>query len=51
MALFNRIDAKYKQLNTDYDEDTQHMTDRVQQHSWDTYFQKRLQFIPVERAD
>jgi hypothetical protein len=51
MAIFNRIDAKYKQLNTDYDEDTQHMTDRVQQHSWDAYFQKRLQFMPMERAD
>ena len=46
MAIFNRIDAKYKQLNADYDEDTQHMTDRMQQHSWDVYFQKQLQFMP-----
>lgn len=46
MALFNRIDAKYKQLNIDYDEDTQHMTDRIQQHSWDMYFQKQLRVMP-----
>ncbi len=46
MAIFNRIDAKYKQLNIDYDEDTRHMTDRVQQHSWDMYFQKQLRFMP-----
>jgi hypothetical protein len=48
MVLFNRIDAKYKQMNTDYDDDTQHMTDRTQQHSWDLYFQKQLRFMPVE---
>ncbi|SDQ00777.1 protein of unknown function [Mucilaginibacter sp. OK268] len=51
MNLFNRIDNKYKQMNTDYDDDTQHMTDRVQQHSWDVYFQKQLQFMPVESRD
>jgi len=44
--IFNRIDAKYKQLNLDYDEDTQHMTNRVQQQSWDAYFKKRLEFMP-----
>ena len=44
--IFNRIDAKYKQLNQDYDEDTGHMTNRVQQVSWDKYFQKRLDFMP-----
>jgi hypothetical protein len=48
MNLFNRIDNKYKQMNTDYDEDTGHMTNRVQQHSWDVYFQKQLRFMPVE---
>jgi hypothetical protein len=48
MALFNRIDAKYKQLNFNYDEDTQHMTNRQQQHSWDLYFQKRLEYEPSE---
>lgn len=46
MAIFNRIDAKYKQLNTDYDDDSQHMTNRVQQQSWDLYFQKMLRFMP-----
>lgn len=50
MNLFNRIDAKYKQLNQDYDEDTQHMVNRQQQHSWDIYFVKRLQYMPEENA-
>lgn len=50
MGIFNRIDAKYKQLNQDYDEDTQHMVNRQQQHSWDIYFAKRLQFMPQENA-
>lgn len=44
--IFNRIDAKYKQLNIDYDTDTQHMTNRVQQHSWDVYFQRKLAYMP-----
>ncbi len=44
--IFDRIDAKYKQLNLDYDEDTGHMTNRVQQNSWDAYFRKRLEFMP-----
>jgi len=44
--IFDRIDAKYKQLNIDYDEDTQHMNDRRQQHSWDVYFHKRLEYMP-----
>jgi predicted secreted Zn-dependent protease len=48
MNMFNRIDAKYKQLNTDYDDDTQHMTNRVQQHSWDVYFQKQLRYMPPQ---
>ncbi|WP_184543571.1 DUF922 domain-containing protein [Mucilaginibacter sp. FT3.2] len=48
MALFNRIDAKYKQLNTDYDDDTAHMTNRQQQRNWDQYFKKRLEFEPQE---
>ncbi len=50
MNIFNRIDAKYKQLNSDYDEDTQHMVDKQQQCSWDIYFAKRLQFMPQENA-
>jgi hypothetical protein len=44
--IFDRIDAKYKQLNQDYDEDTNHMTNRVQQNSWDVYFNKRLEYMP-----
>jgi hypothetical protein len=44
--IFDRIDAKYKQLNKDYDEDTGHMTNRVQQNSWDVYFQRRLEYMP-----
>jgi len=44
--IFDRIDAKYKQLNQDYDEDTQHMTNRVQQNSWDKYFQRKLEYMP-----
>ena len=44
--IFDRIDAKYKQLNYNYDEDTQHMTNRVQQQSWDAYFKKRIEFMP-----
>ncbi len=45
-ALFNRIHAKYEQLNINYDADTQHMLDNVQQHSWDVYFQKRIDYMP-----
>jgi hypothetical protein len=44
--IFDRIDAKYKQLTLDYDEDTGHMINRVQQHSWDLYFKKRLTYMP-----
>lgn len=50
MNIFNSIDAKYKQLNSDYDEDTEHMVNRQQQHSWDIYFAKRLQYMPPENA-
>jgi hypothetical protein len=41
-AIFDHIDAKYKQLNQDYDEDTRHMANRVQQVSWDKYFRREL---------
>ena len=44
--ILNRIDAKYKQLNTDYDSDTGHMLNRQQQQSWDAYFKKRLEYMP-----
>jgi hypothetical protein len=46
--IFNRIDAKYKQLNWNYDEDTQHMTNRQQQQSWDAYFKQRLEYMPPD---
>jgi len=44
--IFDTIDAKYKQLNIDYDVDTQHMVNRVQQSSWDAYFQRKLAYMP-----
>jgi hypothetical protein len=44
--IFNNIDAKYNQLNQNYDDDTQHMLNRQQQQSWDAYFKKRLEFMP-----
>ncbi|HVW97090.1 MAG TPA: DUF922 domain-containing protein [Mucilaginibacter sp.] len=47
-AIFDRIDAKYKQLNLDYDADTQHMQNRTQQLSWDAYFKKRLTYMPPD---
>jgi len=47
-SIFNRIDAKYKQLNIDYDIDTQHMQNRTQQQSWDAYFKKRLTYMPPD---
>lgn len=47
-AIFDRIDAKYKQLNLDYDADTQHMQNRTQQQSWDAYFKKKLMYMPQE---
>ena len=46
--IFDRIDAKYKQLNQDYDEDTQHMTNRTQQNSWDKFFQHKLEYMPQD---
>ncbi len=45
IAIFDRIDAKYKQLNQDYDDDTQNSVNRVQQHSWDVYFARTLQSL------
>jgi hypothetical protein len=41
-AIFDRIDAKYKQLNADYDADTDNSMNRTQQHSWDVYFDRAL---------
>lgn len=46
MQLFNTVDAKYKELNQNYETDTQHMQNRAQQRSWDDYFKKRLNNAP-----
>jgi len=48
-AIFDRIDAKYKQLNIDYDADTQNSTNRVQQQSWNAYFDRALGPILADR--
>ncbi len=45
-AIFDRIHAKYQQLNNNYDTDTRNSLDKVQQHSWDEYFKKRLIYMP-----
>lgn len=47
-SILHRIDAKYKQLNQSYDDDTNHMLNRVQQQTWDVYFKKQLEFMPPE---
>lgn len=44
--IFNRIDAKYKQLNIAYETETNHMLNRVQQASWDRYLDKCLNTLP-----
>lgn len=44
--IFDRIHAKYAQLNLDYDADTEHSLNKVQQTSWDKYFQRRLAYMP-----
>ena len=49
--IFDRIDAKYKQLNLDYDADTEHMVDRVQQKSWNDYFDKKITYLPPDNEE
>ncbi|HZY39503.1 MAG TPA: hypothetical protein VFE53_22760 [Mucilaginibacter sp.] len=44
-AIFERVDAKYRQLNLDYDNDTQNSMNKVQQHSWDAYFARALSSV------
>lgn len=44
--IFDRIHGKYEQLTLDYDEDTNHSQNRIQQQSWDKYFLKRLRYMP-----
>ena len=46
MRLFNTVDAKYKELNDNYEAGTQHMQNRLQQRSWDDYFKKHLENAP-----
>jgi hypothetical protein len=48
--IFDRINAKYLQLNTDYDEDTDHSQNHIQQASWDKYFHSRLEYMPPVRS-
>jgi hypothetical protein len=40
--VFNRIDDKYRRMNTDYDNDTQHMQNRKQQEAWANYLSREL---------
>ena len=42
--VFDRIHAKYQQLNADYDDDTLNSKNSIQQTSWDKYFQKKLAY-------
>jgi hypothetical protein len=44
--MFSRVHEKYKQLSADYDDDTAHMLNKQQQHSWDEYFRRRLEYMP-----
>jgi len=47
-ALFDRIDARYKQLNYDYDDDTRHMQNRGQQSNWNAFFRQKIKYMPEE---
>lgn len=40
--IFNRIDDKYRQMNADYDKDTQHMQNRKQQTAWVDYLNQEV---------
>ena len=40
--IFQRIDDKYRKMNSDYDNDTQHMQNRKQQAAWATYLNREL---------
>lgn len=45
-AIFDRVHAKYEQLNRDYDDDTGNSRNVVQQASWDKYFQRKVEYLP-----
>lgn len=40
--IFDRISSKYKQLNAEYDDDTQHSANRAEQRKWDARLAKAL---------
>lgn len=40
--IFKRVEAKYHQLNDDYENETQHMTHTQNQEKWDNWFSKQL---------
>lgn len=40
--LFKGVDAKYRKLNDDYENQTIHMTDRKKQLRWDNWFNTKL---------
>jgi len=40
--IFKRIDDKYRQMNADYDDDTQHMQNRKQQSAWITFLNRQV---------
>lgn len=44
-AIFQRIDDKYRQMNIDYDNDTQHMQNRKQQAAWVTYLDREIALV------
>ncbi|MCD8741117.1 DUF922 domain-containing Zn-dependent protease [Mucilaginibacter roseus] len=44
--IFNRIDAKYQQMNADYERETNHMQNREQQLVWNRYLQKKVSNLP-----
>jgi hypothetical protein len=45
-SIFDRVDAKYKNLNYSYDIDTRHMLNRPKQESWNAYFDKNISNMP-----
>jgi len=45
--IFTTIDTKYRQLNQDYDAETQNSTNTVKQRKWDAWFQKQLSGTPA----
>ncbi|RVU01704.1 hypothetical protein EOD41_07010 [Mucilaginibacter limnophilus] len=44
--IFDRIDKKYQAMNDNYERETNHMQNRVQQANWDRYLARCLEYIP-----